>query len=95
MSRLGFLLEGLGELEVRLRLSELRVLVALRAGWDSPAKAALDRAVVDLQEVEAALEAVDRLPALQRRRVLAAFGALNMPGWYRPARATTTPAWWC
>jgi hypothetical protein len=55
----------------------LRALTAVCAGWDSLAKRALDDVVLTGADYRAALEAINRLPALPRRRLLAA--ALKCP----------------
>jgi hypothetical protein len=75
-ARLCFLLDGIDEAEQIARLRELRVLVAVYCGWDHPAKAALDQAISSNGSYEIALEAIDQLPALRRRRLLASYGAL-------------------
>jgi hypothetical protein len=81
MSELDFLLDGVDAAERFARLRELRALVALYAGWDSQAKAAFDAALTDESAVAAALEAIARLPAMTRRRLLSSYGALTIKGW--------------
>jgi dihydroneopterin aldolase len=76
LTALGFLFDGIDEVERRARLRELRVLVAVYCGWDHPAKAALDQAISSNASYEIALEAIDQLPALRRRRLLATYAAL-------------------
>jgi hypothetical protein len=77
MSDLGFLLDGCSETERTARLRELRVLVAVFCGWDHPAKTALDEVLVFGEPHQTAFEAIDRLPARLRRRLLASYGALT------------------
>jgi hypothetical protein len=77
--RLAFLLDGASDVEVIARLREMRVVVALLAGWDSEAKRAIDTALAG-GSAAVAIEAIDRLPALRRRRVLAVIGALMKGG---------------
>jgi len=77
LSELDFLFpERLDAVERNIRLRELRVLIAVYCGWDSPAKQAIDRALSGESEI-AALEEIGKLPALRRRRLLASYGALR------------------
>jgi hypothetical protein len=71
MGDLSFLFDGLDEGERIARLQVLRVPTAVYAGWDSLAKRALDDVVLDGADYRAAPEAINRLPALLRRRASA------------------------
>jgi len=76
MSRLDFLVTDIDESERNARLRELRVLALVYLGANSPVTQGLAAAVADPAEVEAALTLLDDVPALRRRRLLAAFWAL-------------------
>ena len=75
---LDFILDKCDTHERHARLRELRALVMVYCGLDHIAKGILDRAIIsgDDKDCKNALRAIDRLPALTRRRVLASFGAL-------------------
>jgi hypothetical protein len=73
---LGFILDGADDHEVELRIRELRILAALVAGWQSPAKLALDKALADRTRAPEALQAIDALPARLRRSLLSNWGAI-------------------
>jgi hypothetical protein len=73
--RLYFLLADASDVEMAARLREWRVVCALLVGWDSEAKRAIDRALAG-GDGAVAIDAIDRLPRLKRRRVLAVIGAL-------------------
>jgi hypothetical protein len=70
-----FLLKD-GPIEVEARLCEPRITVGLMCGWNSPARIALDNALLDPTQAAAALAEVNRLPVLLRRRVLAVLAAV-------------------
>jgi hypothetical protein len=72
--RLNFLLAD-SDVEMVARLREWRVIVALLVGWDSDVKRAIDTALAG-GSAAVAIAAIDRLPALRRRRVLACIAAL-------------------
>jgi hypothetical protein len=74
--RLGFLLADADALETTARLREWRAVTALICGWNSEVKRALDQAIEGGSSA-VALSAIDRLPALRRRRVLATIAALS------------------
>ena len=74
---LGFLLDNCDEAERAARVRELRALAAIYCGWDSAVKHTLDRTVTNPETVAEALQEVDRVPALRRRKLLASFGALQ------------------
>jgi hypothetical protein len=82
-SNLGFLLQGMSERERTARCRELRALALVYVGSGHP----LTVAVANPDATTQALAELDRLPALRRRRLLAALTAL-LP---RAAR-TGTPA---
>lgn len=75
MTGLAFLIDT-AEPERTARLRELRSLALLLIGRDHPATVALSAAVADPAAAGAALAAIDRLPALRRRRLLCTFAAL-------------------
>ena len=79
MNDLSFLLARCDEAELASRLRELRVIVRMLVGADSPATLLAERAVAGTAEHGIALQAVDLLPALQRRKVLAMFGEIVWP----------------
>ena len=76
MSPLDFLVTGVDEIERRARLRELRALAVVYLGAKHPATRSIAEAIADPTAVEAALALLDGVPALRRRRLLAAFGAL-------------------
>jgi hypothetical protein len=78
MSDLTFLFDRLEASEREGRLRELRVLVAVYCGWDSPAKTALDQVLIGEVDLNIALAEIDKMPTLRRRRLLSSFGALAM-----------------
>jgi len=57
----------------------LAALVAVFAGSDDPAVAALRHAEVDVSASDQALAEFDKLPALPRRHVLASYARLMRP----------------
>jgi hypothetical protein len=77
--RLGFLFADASDVERIARLREMRVVVALLCGWGSPAKLAFYQALSG-GSCAAALDELDRLPALKRRKVLACYAALMKGG---------------
>lgn len=72
MSNLNFLLTDADTTERQARLRELRVLAALYLGYRHPATSALTEAISDPSAIERALGLLDVVPALRRRRLLAA-----------------------
>jgi hypothetical protein len=78
-------LPGIPEAERRAALRALAALVAVFAGSDDPAVAALRHAEADAGALDQALEAFDRLPSLWRRRVIASYAKLMSP---RPKRTS-------
>ena len=74
---LGFLLT-VAEPERRCRLRELRALATLLLGPAHRQPRSLPAAVTDPTAAPAALAALDHLPALPRRRLLATFGSLAL-----------------
>ena len=74
--RLDFLIAGCDEPERLARCRELRALALVFLGPDHPATVALGVAVLSADGIGPALAAIDALPALRRRRLLATFGAL-------------------
>jgi hypothetical protein len=77
--RLSFLLDGASDAEQAARLREWRVVCALICGWDSAPKIAIERALAG-SPAAVAIEAIDKLPSRQRRRVLACVCALMRGG---------------
>jgi hypothetical protein len=73
---LDFLLANADDREIELRVRELRVIAALSLGWQSPVKLALDEALSDHAKAAAALQAIDDLPAIPRRKLLSNYSAL-------------------
>jgi len=61
--------------EISSRLRELRVITAMRCGWQSGVKLAFDEAIADPSKAKDAIARLDALPPLLRRHVLADFGA--------------------
>ena len=76
MSRLDFLVTDIDEGERNARLRELRALAVVYLGTQHPVTRSIAEAIADPTAVEAALTSLDSVPALRRRRLLAAFGAL-------------------
>jgi hypothetical protein len=74
---LGFLISGTAEAECAARLRELRALALVYCGAAHPATLALAEAIADPTTAARALAHLDGLPALQRRRLLSAYGALR------------------
>jgi hypothetical protein len=75
---------GLDSME---RLAQLRCLAGLAAGFvgsGNPLVAALRAAERDGETAARALELLDRVPSLTRRRLLATFGAVTWPRHCRP-----------
>jgi hypothetical protein len=89
MTGLAFLLDARDETERLVRLRELRVVLALYCGWNSPAKLAADRALCSCA-YDAVLEEIDRLPNRLRRRVLASFGASTDAHWLSANRTVVS-----
>ena len=77
MSHLDFLVTGVDETERRARLRELRALAVVYLGANHPVTRGIAEAVDHPTAVEATLTLLDGVPALRRRRLLAAFGALR------------------
>ena len=74
--RLAFLLDGICEAERMARCRELRALALVYCGLAHPATEALGAAITDPAMTGRALIAIDAIPALRRRRLLASYGAL-------------------
>jgi hypothetical protein len=74
--RLAFLLDGVPEAERMARCRELRALPLVYVGLRHPVTIALAAAVTDPAATDRALTVLDALPALRRRRMLAAYQAL-------------------
>jgi len=77
MSHLDFIVAGLDESEQRTRLRELRALAVVYLGVNSPVTRRLGEAIADPSAAESALALLDGVPALRRRRLLSAYGALT------------------
>jgi hypothetical protein len=77
LSNLGFLLSGLDAHECRAHLLALKALALVYLGPRHPATQGLTAAIADPAAAALALAHLDGLPALQRRRLLAAYGALR------------------
>jgi hypothetical protein len=75
--RLAFLLDATDASESRLRLTELQAVCALILNCNHLVVSELARAITDPGSIEGALTALTRVPSLQRRRILATFGALQ------------------
>jgi hypothetical protein len=80
---LAFLIAGFAEPERAARIGELRALALVYLGQGHPAIAALAAAASEPAATERALDLIDKLPALRRRRLLAAAGALHQPAAHR------------
>jgi hypothetical protein len=78
--RLDFLLRDADQLERIARIREMRALSLLLCGAAHPATVALAKAITDPTATDHALTEVDILPALRRRRLLAAYCALMRRG---------------
>jgi hypothetical protein len=78
--RLAFLIADASEAERQARLRELRALALVYFGGKHPITAALRAAIVDPDATNHALNLLDASPALTRRRLLAAYGALLSRG---------------
>jgi hypothetical protein len=78
--RLAFLLADADALERIAGLRELRALSLLLCGAAHPATIALSKAISDPTPADRALAEVDILPALRRRRLLAAYCAIMRRG---------------
>jgi hypothetical protein len=78
MSRLGFLVSD-DAAEQRARTRELRAIVKLICGPGDPCTTIFNAAVDGIIDIEEALPALDLLPSLPRRRILAAAGSLWWP----------------
>jgi hypothetical protein len=76
---LDFLLTGLPEAERAARCRELRALALVFIGLRHPATVALAEAIGDPAAGPRALALLDAVPALPRRRLLSAYGALMVP----------------
>ena len=76
MSRLDFLVTGVDETERRARRRELRALAVVYLGAHHPVTRGIAEAIADPAAIEAALALLADVPALRRRRMLAAYGAL-------------------
>ena len=72
MSPRAFLVTGIDETERRARLRELRALAVVYLGANHPATRSIGEAIADPAAIEAALTLLDGVPALRRRRLLAA-----------------------
>jgi hypothetical protein len=77
-NNLGFLFSGCDAAERIARLREMRALIAIYCGWNSPAKLAIDRALNSGEPIAETLSEINSLPALTRRRLLSSYGALTM-----------------
>jgi hypothetical protein len=87
--RLAFLLDGVPEAERRARCRELRALSLVYLGPRHPATVALSAAITDPALTGRALIEIDAIPALRRRRLLAAYGAVLPPPTRSPPSART------
>jgi hypothetical protein len=76
MGDLGFLVSGCSPSEQAARLRELRALSLVYLGLRHPVTAALSEAIGDPSMVDRALAELGAVPALGRRRLLCAYGAL-------------------
>ena len=74
-----FLLTSISEPERAARCRELRALAFVYLGLRHPATVALAEAVADPAAAALALALLDAVPALPRRRLLSAYGALIAP----------------
>jgi hypothetical protein len=76
MGDLGFLVSGCSPSEHAARLRELRALSLVYLGLRHPVTVALGEAIGDPSMFDRALAELDAVPALRRRRLLCAYGAL-------------------
>jgi hypothetical protein len=67
---------GLDEPERSARCRELRALAVVYCGRQHPLTLVLAAAIADAESAEQARAVLSALPALQRRRLLASYGAL-------------------
>jgi hypothetical protein len=74
--RLVFLLDSIPEAERTARCRELRASALVYLGLRHPVTAALGEAIGDPSMVDRALAELGAVPALRRRRLLCAYGAL-------------------
>lgn len=80
MDRWGPFASGIDTAELRARLRALRTIVHLRLGERGAALARLlHGAETDVSILDRAVELLNRLPSLDRRRVLASYAALASP----------------
>jgi hypothetical protein len=77
---LAFLIADASESEREARFRELRALSLVYFGREHPITAALGEAIADPGATNRALGLLDAAPALRRRRLLAAYGALLSSG---------------
>jgi hypothetical protein len=73
---LDFLVADISEMERAARCRELGALAPVYLGRADPATTALTAAIADPAVTQRALALLDGLPALRRRRLLSAYGAL-------------------
>jgi hypothetical protein len=73
---LDFLVADISEMERAARCRELGALALVYLGRADPATTALTAAIADPAVTQRALALLDGLPALRRRRLLSAYGAL-------------------
>jgi hypothetical protein len=74
---LDFLMADIPEPERAARMCEMRALAAVYCGSRHPVTEALRAAIADPGATGQALRQLDGLPALRRRRLLSAYGALH------------------
>jgi hypothetical protein len=73
---------GVDPAERKAQFRALAVLAAVFSGWRNPLIGALREAEQDAAAGARALELLDALPALTRRRMLSVFAAVHSPrGW--------------